>query len=90
MIKYSKNLFLDIDEKDLDFLKHSSFVIIRVAQRGTLEDFRQIVRFYGIESIKEALINAPYLDAKTLSFFSFYLKVDMHDFRCASTDSKFP
>lgn len=81
----SKGLFWDIDKDDLDFQEHSSYVIIRVAQRGSLEDYRKIEQFYGIELIKKALLNAPYLDEKTLSFFSFYLKVDKNEFRCSTT-----
>ena len=81
-INLSKGLFWEIDSTSLDFDLRSAYVIERVAMRGTMDDWRQIVSYYGEEVISEVLVNARYLDDKTLGFMSVCLNVPKEKFRC--------
>ena len=84
-----KELFWDIDLDRLDQDKNARIVIERVFNFGTLEELRAILRYYGKKEIEEKIVQAGYLDKKTLSFASAYLNIPMEKFRCyKKTQSK--
>ena len=51
----SKSLFWDTDIKNIDWERQYRAVIRRVFERGNEADKEEIIRFYGIEKIKQAL-----------------------------------
>jgi hypothetical protein len=53
--KLSKTLFWDVDIKKLDNEKSKHFIIGRVLDFGTLEDWKIIKDFYGITKILVSL-----------------------------------
>jgi hypothetical protein len=83
---FPAHLFWDTGLDKIDFEKHSSFVIVRVLMRGNLGDFREIKRYYGMERMKEAAINARYLDKLTLNFCSLIFDTPKEKFRCYNTE----
>ncbi len=78
----SHYLFWDTDVNTVDWQLHANALITRVLERGTLEDFREIRRYYGDEKIIEASVNARSLSKKTLSFVSSIFQVPITKFRC--------
>ena len=68
------SLFWDFDIVQIDLLKHKASVIERITLRGRLEEFMEMIRFYGKETAKTTLLNARYLDNRTLSYCVFFLK----------------
>jgi len=81
----SPHLFWDIDQTTLLHEQHAGFIIARVAMHGLWEDWKYIVKFYGKDKIREALLQARYLDKKTLNFFSHYFEIEKSEFRCYNT-----
>jgi hypothetical protein len=77
----NKSLFWDTDPKSLDPEKHSSYIIPRVMDYGSLEDVRLISNYYGDETIKRVLLEASYLQDKTISFFVWKFGLKREDFR---------
>jgi len=77
-------LFWDIDINSLDFQKNARYIIQRVIQRGSLQDWKTIRNFYGIDLIKKEILLMKNLDSKTLNFFSIYFGINKEDFRCFS------
>ncbi len=77
-------LFWDIDLTSLDFKKNARFIIQRVIQKGSLNEWRSIKEFYGIDFIKQEILMMRNLDIKTLQFFSTYFGIDKINFRCSS------
>ena len=61
LTKFRKTLFWDTIFDRIDFTAHSRYVINRVFERGTEEEILEIIRFYGIETIK----NEIRLDSKS-------------------------
>ena len=61
LTKFRKTLFWDTTFDRIDFTAHSRYVINRVFERGTEEEIKEIIRFYGIETIK----NEIRLDSKS-------------------------
>ena len=83
-------LFWDIDLSSLDFKKNARFVIQRVIQKGSLNDWISIKEFYGIDFIKQEILMIRDLDLKTLQFFSTYFGIDKNNFRCSSIQQFIP
>jgi hypothetical protein len=84
------SLFWDVDFAKIDWRKNYRFVIERVLERGTFEEWLEIKLFYGLEKIKETALQARWLDNTTLSFCSNYLHVPKEQFRCYTLKSLNP
>lgn len=78
----SKKIFWDIDSEELDYVKHSIFIITRVFDRGDVEDIRVCRRFYGDAQIKETLLSVPFLSKLRLSLASAIINEPKEAFRC--------
>jgi hypothetical protein len=83
--KFSSHLFWDIDRTKLQLEEHSHFFIGRVLQYGFLEDWKLLVQVYGLERIKETLLEIRFLDDISLHFASNFFSVPLEKFRCFST-----
>lgn len=85
----SSLLFWDTDRDKIDWEKNANSIIVRTLERGTLEDFREIRKFYGDKKIVDAAISARSLSKKTLSFISAIFNVPLNQFRCYK-NTQFP
>lgn len=79
------HIFWDIDLRTLDYKKNARFIIQRVIQKGSLEDWVSIKSYYGLEFIKNEILLIRDFDQKTLNFFSVYFGIDKENFRCYTT-----
>jgi hypothetical protein len=77
-----QNLFWDVDVTTIDLQKHKASVIERIATRGRWEEFQAILQFYGKQTVKEVLLNARWLDKRTLAFCSAIFQIPITEFRC--------
>lgn len=68
-------LFWDVDRKTMDPERHKRFIIERILARGDVEDFRWAKDRYGADILKEVLMTAKTLDAKSLSFWATYFSL---------------
>lgn len=55
LTKFRPTLFWDTTLDNIDFVAHSRYVINRVFERGTEEEIKEIIQFYGIEEIKNTI-----------------------------------
>lgn len=78
----SKVIFWDTDYNRIDWDNKARYVIARVVMFGTLEDWNEIKKYYGLERIKEEMLEERYLDNKTLSFLSVIFNIPKEEFRC--------
>jgi len=85
----SKLLFWDTDISLVDWEKQANAIIVRALERGTLDDFREIRRYYGDKKITEAATKSRSLSKKTLSFISAIFEVPLTQFRCYK-NTQFP
>jgi hypothetical protein len=79
--RLSRHVFWDTDPASIDPERHENFVIARVMDRGTLDDVRAAWDFYGAERVQTALLQAPSLGAKTISFFANQFDLPREAFR---------
>lgn len=79
---FSTNLFWDVAANELDVDKHKRFIIQRVIEFGTLEDWQQIKACYGIETIGAEMKEVRNLNDVSLSFICLACNLKKEDFRC--------
>ena len=53
--KFRSTLFWDTTFEHIDFTAHKRYVINRVFERGTEEEIKEIIRFYGRETILSSI-----------------------------------
>ena len=75
-------LFWDTDIDTIDWELNADAIIVRVLERGDLDDFREIRKTYGDDKIKKAALSARYLSERTLSFVSFFFELPKTEFEC--------
>ncbi len=79
------SLFWDVEFENVDYDKYSQFIINRVLLRGDIKDWQEIKFYYGIERIKQEILQMKYLDERTLNFCSIYFNISKIDFKCYNT-----
>lgn len=79
---FDPGLFWDVDVSTIQWEKNARWVIARVLSRGDLADFRELVRLYGLDRIKNEMLQVRYLDKKTLSFVAALFDIPKEEFRC--------
>lgn len=79
------NLFWDTEFNTISEVKHAHFIIKRVVQKGSVEDWKVIKEHYGMGRLKKEIMNIRDLDKKSLSFFSLILEEPKENFRCYTT-----
>jgi hypothetical protein len=80
----SRRAFWDIDLKRLDFDRYPEFTIVRAMERGTLNDIREVIRYYGKDKVKFILTSSERLmpRAQVISRRLFHLYNS--DFKCST------
>ncbi len=79
---FSIRLFWDVDPVSLDIDRDKKYVIARVLEFGTLQDWRRLVAQYTLDGIIAAAKTLRTLDAKALSFLCVVGHVPKEAFRC--------
>ncbi|WP_128545137.1 DUF6922 domain-containing protein [Larkinella soli] len=79
---FSPLAFWDVNFETIDFEKHSQFVIEKIVNYGTWEDFVEMLRFYGIHRFKEEILKAAYLKKEALNFVCVIFDLSPTDFTC--------
>jgi hypothetical protein len=75
------HLFWDVDMQNMDEQQHRNFIICRVMDRGDRGEAYAVWRHYGKETVKQALLQAPSLQRKTIYFFANQFHLPPEDFR---------
>ena len=74
-------IFWDTSITRIDPEQHQRFVIVRVMERGTMRDVLTVWRHYGASRIREALLQAPSLDKRTITYFANQFNIPRESFR---------
>ena len=78
----SKKAFWDVRFDEIDYDKYSLHVMEKVFNYGTWNDQVGIMKFYGLDRIKNEIINAGYLRQPVLSYLCTILHLQKKDFKC--------
>ncbi len=74
--KIRPHLLWEYNLESFNWQKSYKIVIERVIQRGTLEDWREIMAFYAPDQIKETIAWSKQLDQRDKNFASLFLQSD--------------
>ena len=78
----SKRVFWDIDFESLDYIKDRFYIIEKVMNYGLWNDFIELVKFYGKDTIKKEIVQSSYLKKDVLNFLCLYLDLKPSQFKC--------
>ncbi len=78
----SKRAFWDVNFDKLDFEKSSLFIMQKVFNYGSWDDQVLLMRFYGLDRIKNEITQASYLRQPVLSFLCTILQLQKNEFEC--------
>jgi hypothetical protein len=81
----SPHLFWDVDRNAVLPEVHQKFIIQRVLEYGTLNDWQTVLRFYGRETIIETAQTLRSLDPRALAFIAVFSGIPREHFRCYTT-----
>jgi hypothetical protein len=84
-MQLSPHLFWDSNVAKMDTTLHARAIIEKVITRGTLSDWREILRHYGAEGIASEVVKIRSLDPVTLNFCSGFFNIPKTEFRCFNT-----
>ncbi|MDR1592378.1 MAG: DUF2333 family protein [Prevotellaceae bacterium] len=82
MPDFSPNLFWDTDIADLDMEKHKKFIVNRVLDYGSWDDWKIIRDYYGLIQVRDIAKDLREMFAKSLSFISTITQTPEDQFRC--------
>ncbi len=85
-MELSKTLFWDTDISKIDYEKNARHIIERVLQQGMLSDWFEIKNYYGLDRIKNEVLQIRYLDKVSLNFCSKYFHISKEQFKCYNTE----
>lgn len=88
--RLSRHLFWDIDTNNIDEQKNKKYVITKVLQYGLYNDWEELIKFYGLNTVVEISKTIKDLDNKTLSFLSTIGEVPLNEFLCYTTKQSIP
>ena len=76
-LQLRQSLFWDVDVQTIDLQKHRKSVIERILLRASFDEFCNLLKYYGKETVRDTLLQVRYLDKKHSLFavrFLIYLK----------------
>lgn len=68
--------------RTLDFDRYATFVIIRVLERGSEQDIREITAYYGADRIIDTVTEAPSLMPRAISVSRQLFQIPTDRFKC--------
>ncbi len=78
----SKQAFWDVDMNSIDFDKHARYVIEKIIDRGSFDDFIAIRKFYGDKKIRKEIVDVSWIGDKEIYFCCAVFDLVPNDFKC--------
>ena len=76
------HLFWDTDIKSIDINLNKQAIIERMLERGSWENIKELMQFYGREEVAQAAKRARWFSQKTVHFVSGYFDIPLSEMRC--------
>ena len=80
--QFSAPCFWDTDQQSFDLERYPAFIVSRVFEVGTLNDWRLLVAYYGLDRIVEVCKSLRHLDKISMSFITAISDTAPTDYRC--------
>jgi hypothetical protein len=79
---FSQHLFWDVEKATFNLVQYKVQMIGKVLEYGNWNDWLNLKKYYGLQTIQEVTLNLRSLDSITLSFVSTIFNIDKKNFRC--------
>jgi hypothetical protein len=93
-MQLTRELFWDVNYDNINWDEKFRFVIVRVFERGDIDDIRQCRRYYGDEKVKQALLETKSITQNRIYLAAAIIDEPIQKFRCytlrQSNPSLFP
>lgn len=75
-------LLWEYDLSNFDWQQMRNEVVQRVLERGRMDDFYAILNLYGVEGVKAALREIPYMNDKDMNFACVAFDLRKEELKC--------
>jgi hypothetical protein len=79
---FSPGLFWEIDTATLDFEKHIHYIVNRILDAGTIDDWNLLCRHLSLQGVVNIAQKLRSLDPRSLAFLSVVGRIPKEQFRC--------
>ena len=76
------SLLWEYDMSDFDWQAMRDIVVQRVLERGRKDDYYAMLNMYGLDGVREALRNVPYMNDKDMNFACHTFNLKKEDLKC--------
>jgi len=83
-------LLWEFDLEKFDWQKMRNEVVQRVLERGRMDDFYAILNLYGVEGVKAALREIPYMNDKDMNFACIAFDLRKEELKCYTKKQSMP
>jgi len=83
-------LLWEFDLEKFDWQQMRNEVVQRVLERGRMDDFYAILNLYGVEGVKEALREIPYMNDKDMNFACIAFDLRKEELKCYTKKQSMP
>lgn len=80
----------EFDLEKFDWQKMRNEVVQRVLERGRMDDFYAILNLYGVEGVKAALREIPYMNDKDMNFACVAFDLRKEELKCYTKKQSMP
>ena len=84
------SLLWEYDLEKFDWQQMRNEVVQRVLERGRMDDFYAILNLYGVEGVKEALREIPYMNDKDMNFVCVAFDLRKEELKCYTKKQSMP
>lgn len=83
-------LLWEYDLSNFDWQQMRNEVVQRVLERGRMDDFYAILNLYGLEGVKAALREIPYMNDKDMNFACIAFDLRKEELKCYTRKQSMP
>ena len=80
----------EFDLEKFDWQQMRNEVVQRVLERGRMDDFYAILNLYGVEGVKAALREIPYMNDKDMNFACVTFDLRKEELKCYTKKQSMP
>ena len=84
------SLLWEFDLEKFDWQQMRNEVVQRVLERGRMDDFYAILNLYGVEGVKAALREIPYMNDKDMNFACVAFDLRKEELKCYTRKQSMP
>ena len=84
------SLLWEYDLEKFDWQQMRNEVVQRVLERGRMDDFYAILNLYGLDGVKAALREIPYMNDKDMNFACVAFDLRKEELKCYTRKQSIP